>query len=276
MAFNFVYGKLDPLSEKEAPRVKLGDHLTSTPAVPAVVDWASKILSWPMYDNDRYGDCTCAAIGHAIQAWTTYGDGDNIVLPVTDILALYSAVTGFDPATGANDHGAIEQQILAYVQKYGVGGHKIRAFAQVDHRNLTEMKQALDLFGTVYVGFQVPQSCETQFAAGQPWTVVPGSPTVGGHAIDFQKWDENYIYAVTWGKLQPMTPEFWLTYGDEAWVIITDDWIAKNGLSPTGLNLDALLVEFDQITGQPVQGPKHAKPKPPCGLITWFKGLFRK
>jgi hypothetical protein len=226
-----------------------------------------------MYDNDRIGDCTCAALGHAVQAWTTYGEGNTLTLPVGDVLSLYEAVSGYNPATGANDNGAVEQKVLQYVQQNGIGGRKIRAFAQVDHTNLDEMKQALDIFGSVYVGFQVPQSAEQQFGAGQPWTVVPGSPVIGGHAIDIQKWDADYIYPVTWGKLQPMTPEFWLTYGDEAWVIISDDWINDHtGLTPTGLNLDSLLAEFDALTGD---GPKHAKPSAGCPVINWFKNLFK-
>lgn len=269
----FKYGKLTPHSEETHPRVKLRNHLAVTPAVPAVVDWASKVISWPMYDNDRLGDCTCAALGHAVEAWTTYAAGNTLTLPVSAVLNLYEAVSGYNPVTGANDNGAVEQSVLQYVQQNGLGGHKIRAFAQVNHTDLTEMKQALDLFGSVYVGFQVPQSAENQFGAGQLWTVVPGSPSVGGHAIDIQKWDADYIYAVTWGKLQPMTPEFWLTYGDEAWVILTDDWINAQGMSPVGLNIDALLAEFDALYEVPTP-PAPAK-KVKFNFWTWLKNLFR-
>ncbi len=269
----FKYGKLDPLTEAEAPRVHLRDHLAVTPAVPAVVDWASKVISWPMYDNDRLGDCTCAALGHALEAWTTYSAGVTLTVPVSSVLALYEAVSGYNPSTGANDNGAVEQNVLKYVQQSGLGGHKIRAFAQVNHTDLVEMKQALDLFGSVYLGFQVPQSAETQFSQGQPWSVVPGSPSVGGHAIDLQKWDADYIYAVTWGKLQPMTPEFWLTYGDEAWVIITEDWInEKTGVDPLGLNITSLLAEFDALYETPA--PTPPAPKPHFNFWNWIKHLF--
>jgi hypothetical protein len=272
----FVYGKLDPLHESEAPRVKLGDHLATTPAVPAVVDYAGKVTEWPMYMNDSIGDCTCAALAHALEAWTAYAQGITLELQPSDVLNLYEAVSGYNPATGQNDNGAVEQKVLQYVQQYGIGGHKIRAFAQVNHQDLNEMKQALDIFGSVYLGFQVPQSAEQQFGAGQPWTVIPGSPTVGGHAIDLQKWDADYMYPVTWGRLQPMTTDFWLTYGDEAWAIITDDWLdSHTGLSPTGLNLNGLLSEFDEMFGVH-QSPKHAGPAKPCPFLNWFKGLLKR
>lgn len=264
----FVHGKLDPHPEETHPRVKLGNHLTATePSL--VVDWASKVLSWPMYMNNRIGDCTCAALGHAVQAWTTYATGNTVTLPDDAILSLYEAVSGYNPQTGANDTGAVEQDVLTYVEANGIGGHKIRAFAQVDHKNLSEMKRALELFGTLYLGFQVPQSAENQFAAGQPWTVL-GGPIVGGHAIDLQKWDSNYMYVVTWGKLQAMDEAFWLAYGDEAWVIITDDWLNANGLDPEGLNMTQLLAEFDQIHHGTIQEPKQG-----CNPFGWLRKLFK-
>lgn len=268
----FVYGKLDPHMEETHPRVKLVDHLIATD-VPEVVDYASKVMSWPEYGNLTIGDCTCAALGHAVQAWTTYGKGETVTLPESAIVALYEAVSGYDPETGANaNRGAVEQDVLTYVQAHGIGGHKIRAFAQVNHKDLQEMKMALDLFGSVYVGFMVPQSAEGQFHAGQVWTPAPGSPIMGGHAIDIQRMDAGYIWGVTWGKLQAMTPEFWLTYGDEAWVILTEDWINDHtGLTPTGLSLQGLLAEFDELYGTP-HSPRHAASKP--GFMTWLKRLI--
>jgi hypothetical protein len=244
----FVYGKLPPHPEDTHPRVHLCNHLTPGQP-PAVVDWASRVLSWPMYLNNRLGDCTCAALGHALEAWSTYALGTTLAIPDSDVLDLYERVSGYDPQTGTNDNGAVEQDVLEEVRKNGIGGHRILAYAQVDHKNFSEMKQALDMFGTVYLGFQVPQSAEDQFGQGLPWTVVPGSPVVGGHAIDLQKWDTQYMYPVTWGKLQPMDETFWMTYGDEAWVIITEDWLNGQGKNPLGLDLESLLSEFHDITG---------------------------
>jgi hypothetical protein len=266
----FSYGKLAPHPEETHPRVRLSSHLAVTPAVPAKVDYATLVSSWPSYGNYQIGDCTCAALGHWFQAITLYGKGEEVTLPYSDILSLYEAVSGYNPATGANDHGAVEQDVLAYVAKHGLGGHKIRAFAQVDHTNLEEMKQALDIFGAVYVGFQVPQSAEQQFGAGEPWTIVPGSPFVGGHAIDIQAWDSQYIYAVTWGKLQAMSVDFWKFYGDEAWVILTDDWVnSKTGLSPTGLDLGGLLTEFDSLYEE-----TPVKAKKTCPFLAWVKRIL--
>lgn len=273
-------GKLAPHPESTHPRVKLRDHLTgATPAVPQLVDWASRVTSWPMYLNDRLGDCTCAGVGHMIQAWTAYA-GAEVTLPDSDILSLYEAVSGYNPTTGANDNGAVEQDVLQYLHDTGVAGHKVVAFAQVDHTNRTEVKTALDLFGSVYLGIQCPESAQSQFAAGQPWSYVPGSPIDGGHAIVLQKMDDANYYIVSWGALIEMEPAFWENYVDEAWVVVTDDWLSKNGTSPTGLNLASLTAEFQSLTGTPAPSPTpapphhHAKPGLFARLLTWLRSIL--
>lgn len=281
----FAGGKLDPHPEETHPRLKLANYMSVTPAVPAVVDWASKVTEWPMYKNDTIGDCTCASAGHQVQAWTTYGEGATVTLTDQDVLALYEAVSGYDPATGANDNGAVGQDVLDYIKQNGIGGHKIVAFAQVDHTDLAEMKQALYIFGSLYCGIQCPYSALQQAGAGLPWTVVPSSID-GGHAIPIQKWDADYLYCVTWGKLQPMTPDFWTTYGDEAWVVITEDWInQQTGLSPDGLDLNALLSDFAQLTGVVVAPPAPpAPPQPPAptptpkpfSILAWIEAWLRR
>jgi hypothetical protein len=248
-----MLGKLAPHPESTHPRVRLGNHLTATalPPTPVVVDYASKVPSWPMYLNDALGDCTCAGIGHSVQAWTAYAKG-LVTLPDSAILNLYERM-GYVPGDAATDNGAVEQDVLAEVRKNGVGGRKILAYAQVDHTDITEMKTALNLFGSVYLGAQMPQSAMSQTDAGQPWAVVPGSPIEGGHCFVLQRWDALTapMTVVTWGQLQRVHPAWWLAYGDEAWVVITQDWFRGNGDDITGVNLASLGDEFAAVTGQP-------------------------
>lgn len=267
-------GKLDPHPESTHPRVKLRDHLTGGPVIPAVVDRASKVSTWPMYLNDRLGCCTCSGAGHMVQAWTAYA-GSEVTLPDSYILSLYEAVSGYDPATGANDNGAVEQDVLQYLHDKTPGGHGVVAFAQVDHANATEVKAALELFGSVYLGIQCPESAQTQFAAGQPWSYVPGSPIEGGHCIVLQKIDGNY-FIVSWGALIEMEESFWDAFVDEAWVVVTNDWLNKNGTSPDGLNLQSLLDEFKTLTSVPAPRPiaHHAKPGLFAQIWNWIRSVL--
>ena len=247
-----MLGALPPHPEDTHPRVKLGTHLSAArlPPVPPVVDYASKVPSWPMYLNMKLGDCTCAGIAHSVQAWTAYAKG-LVTLPDSAVLRLYEAM-GYVPGHPGTDRGAVEQDVLAYVHENGIGGHKILAYAQVDHTNPDEMKAALSMFGSLYVGGSMPQSAMDQTNSGLAWTFQPGSPVIGGHCFVIQRWDVTAapMTGVTWGQLQRMTLDWWLANGREAWVMITDDWFLANGLSVTGLDLPDLGEEFAGITGQ--------------------------
>jgi hypothetical protein len=80
---------------------------------PASIDWTAKISSWPMMANDTLGDCTCAAAGHMIECWTA-NLGDAFTPTNTQIIAAYSATSGYVPGDPATDKGAVELDVLNY------------------------------------------------------------------------------------------------------------------------------------------------------------------
>jgi hypothetical protein len=244
------------------------------------VDYLSKVTSWPMYLNDKIGSCTCAGAGHVLEAESTYGQGSTVTVSDDDVLTAYEAVSGYDPATGENDNGARMQDVLSYWRKSGLGGHKILAFAQVDLASVSDLNSGLATFGALYVGIHFPESAMTQFNQGKPWDVVPGSRIEGGHAIyvgyygpdDAAGWK-----LVTWGAVQDMTQEFWDEYVEEAWVVITPEWLNANGTSPEGLDLYALGEDLAALTGQP--NPFGPQPPSPQSLLQrlwrWLTNLLR-
>jgi hypothetical protein len=256
-------GRLTPYAAADKPRLVLDSYLDGISAAPAIVDFASEVLSWPMYGNDTIGDCTCATVGHQIQAWTRY-TGAEVTVPQEDIIQLYSAVSGYDPATGANDNGANVQDVLTLWRQSGVpvAGHKILAFAQL--QDLTKIQQALWVFGSVYLGINFPSSAMDQFKSDEPWTVVQDSPIEGGHAVPLQYAGDGTVpyQVVTWAKLQGMDQGFLDTYVEEAWVVITDDWLDKNGHTPEGLDLQQLGADLSQLTGDPNPFPAPPAPQP--------------
>ena len=258
-----MLGALPPHPESTHPRVKLSNHLSAAalPPTPAVVDYASKVRTWPMYLNDQLGDCTCAGIGHSVQAWTAYAKG-LVTLPNSAVLDLYERM-GYVPGDPSTDQGAVEQDVLAEVHRNGIGGHKILAYAQVNHEDPYVMKDALNLFGSLYLGAQMPQSAMQQTNAGQPWSPVPGSPIEGGHCFVAQRWDTSAapMEVVTWGQLQRVELDWWAANGLEAWVIITRDWLNAVGKSATGLDLVQLGDDFSVISGyaNPFRTPPKAR-----------------
>src|SRR4051812_16425365 len=83
--------------------------------------------------------------------------------------------------TGGVDSGLNELDVLNYWRKHAVSADKIFAFASIDPKNHTHIQQAIQLFGGVYMGFQVQENCVQQFEAHEPWT--PGPLTTEGHAV---------------------------------------------------------------------------------------------
>lgn len=254
MSRELKLGRLAPHPKATHPRVSLEDHLNFDKiTVPSVVDRATKVPSWPMYLNDQLGDCTAAGVGHAIQALTAYGSTEFSVTD-KDVLGLYEATGGYVPGDPSTDNGANMQDVLTYWQANGVAGHGIQAFAELDDfYHVANMRKALYLFGTVYLGINFPASAMDQFNANAAWTYQAGSPIEGGHCIVLQEMrasgTPNILDIVTWGQLHPMNISFMHHYVEEAWVVIDQDWMTANGTDVDGFNMQSLMDDFSDLTG---------------------------
>lgn len=259
-------------NDPSKPRLKVGRFLEATPTYPESVDYLTRVSDYPMYGNDKYGDCVWACIGHEIQAESTYGQGSTQTVSLNDVLKGYSDVTGFDPNDPNTDNGTVIQDALNYWRKTGVGGHQILAFAEVDVHNMDEVKAALSTFGSLHLGINFPSSAMDQFNRGERWDYVPGARNDGGHAIHGGLYGGGVDWKiVTWGQIQEMTQSFWDHYVEEAWVVITPEWLSAQGTSPTGLDLHALGDELAKLTG----GDNPFLPAPHRGLLQLLLQLLR-
>ena len=209
---------------------------------PAKVYWEYKIPddAWQMFGNDTIGDCTCACIAHMLMLVTAH-TGKIVTPELSDVIAAYSAVSGYDPISGRNDNGAAITDVLDYWQTKGIAGHKILGWAEIDPTNRLHVNQAIYLFGGVDTGFNVPQSAMDQFNAGTDWYVGGDSTIVGGHSVPLFGEGSLGDTCITWAKRQQLTLSFFAQYFDEVYAVITQDWIDQaSGLAPSGLDLDAL------------------------------------
>lgn len=267
----FHHGRLP--NDPAKPRLRVNRFLTEAPTYPDAVDYLTRVENYPMYDNDKYGDCVWACAGHQIQATSTYGQGATQTLPLEDVLKGYADVTGFNPNDPGTDQGTVIQDALNYWRKTGIGGHKILAFAEVDVKNMAEVKSCLNMFGSLHLGIDFPQSAMDQFNNYQKWDYVDGSPLEGGHAIHGGLYGGGTDWkVVTWGEIQEMTQSFWDHYVEEAWVVITPEWFNTQGQSPTGLDLYALGQEYAELTGEPNPFP----PAPTRGQLPSLLQLLRQ
>lgn len=265
-------GKLAPDHSKR--HLALAPYLTAPiTAIPVHCDWLSRVDGWPMYRNDEIGDCVWAMIGHAIKAWTTYA-GMPLEVTLDALLKGYHDVAGWVDGEPATDRGTVIQEALQYWKTHGVAGHKILAFAKVNHRDADEMKAAINLFGALLVGIDFPVSAAKQFAAGKPWTLVGrDGGSEGGHAIHVGQFEPKAYKLTTWGRVQTMTDSFADKYVDEAWVVITPEWLTAAGTTPTGLDLHGLGEALSQLTGQPNPFPTGGT-TPPAPVVNDAAAAF--
>ncbi len=79
-------------------------------------------------------------------------------------------------------------------------------------------QQGIQLFGGVYLGFQVQQNAQQEFEAHQPWT--PGPLTTDGHAVFAVGYDPAGVTVLTWGNTQQGTWAWWDECVDEVYAIL--------------------------------------------------------
>jgi hypothetical protein len=253
-------GKLGRKDPTGAPRIKLtADLIPAAPLLPpASVDWYSKVdaNTWGMDGNSDVGDCTCAEVDHSTKARQVAAGNAEVRSSAAEVLAAYSAITGYNPSDPSSDQGAVMQDVRDYWRKHGItlGGKldKVTLFAEVDHTDPMLIRWCVARFGAVALGFNFPASAMDQFNAGRPWDMVPGSPIEGGHAVSMIGYDAADAYVVTWGRVQKMTWAFFRSYVEEAWTDISADWLnSQSGQDPLGEVAYALGQQFEQVTGQP-------------------------
>ena len=217
------------------------------PAPPPTLDLSSAVIDWPMYANDRIGDCTVAAAGHMIEAWTAAAHGDAVEVSERSVLTAFDHVKLVDPSTG--EEGAVELDVLKYWRRVGIGRHRIGAFARVSLHDPLLVRTGAYLFGGLYIGVQLPLTAQSQRV--WDWTrrldgpARPGS--WGGHAVDVVGYDARSLTIVTWGQLKQMTWSFWDHYCDEAYCLLSPDFLA-GGEAPNGFDLAALRRDLELVT----------------------------
>lgn len=243
---NFKTGKLAP--KVHSRTLAFGKYLTGTlpaPAAKVYREYKVPQIAKQMFGNDKAGDCTCAyAANHLIL--NTCHTGIVTIPVLRDVIDMYIALTGYDPRTGANDNGVAITDMLEYLRTVGLSGHKILAWAQIDHTDAFHRKAAIDLFDGTCVGVQLPDNAENQFDADQPFELVPGHPGEDGHCILRTGYGSDGGNYVTWANWEQKASNAWDTqYVDEEYVVITQDWINQaTKKTPGGLDLDTLLADI--------------------------------
>jgi hypothetical protein len=243
---NYRFGKHPPKVDYRT--LRLQTYLTPALAPPPPsVDVLARVYQdlktndpaalFPMDGNDALGDCTIAAVAHAITVYRALIASKKVIMSKAAVVKLYMHLTG------GVDSGLDEFTVLSYWRKNSVDGDKILAFVSIDPKNQTHVEQAIQLFGGVYLGFQVQQNCIQEFDARQPWT--PGPLTNDGHAVYAVGYNQNGVTVLTWGNTQQGTWDWLRECVDEAYAILPPE-ATKPGFAP-GLNIAQLQTDLEAV-----------------------------
>jgi hypothetical protein len=195
---------------------------------------------WGMDGNDSYGDCGVAGINHgdmAVDLVCRRG-----LLEVTDAQLVQYYLT----YTGGVDSGVVLADFLAYVAKKTFFNRELVAYAPVSVTDYATLQFTVNAYGFAYTGIQVTDKMMQASESGnEPWTAAMFSEgkVEGGHCIPLVGYDSDYLYAVTWGALQPIQYSAWHLMAEEAWACIWDEMNTIHGF-----NLAALKADIAKLT----------------------------
>ena len=267
------FGKRPPtlLRKTVRPTVEMEGGVTLPPlpnssayyqAVTAAAN-ANPGMSWGTFENTPstgdFNDCTIAAAAHMTQLWTA-SVGPELKFSDGDVTAAYKYFVGEDTKKDLK-----MRDVLEYWRTAGIGNHKIQAYGQIQNQNVKQVKYSITLLGGCYIGLGLPsalfdQHTDPTTVQGGKWGSVP-NPPVGdytpnpenGHAIAGVGFDDTWLYFVTWGKQIQMTWQFLNTYMDEAWGLVSADWISTgSGKSPSGFDLTGLGFALEAVQRIPI------------------------
>jgi hypothetical protein len=250
--------KLGKLPKKTDPRtLRLANYIgilpSDIPKPKPKVNYGSLTDNWEMLLNDQLGDCTIAGALHLQQAQKDFSSKAKDALVVTDaeVLDGYERICGYDPNNSNTDKGGVLLDVLNAWRKDGIGSHKIDAFATVDRQRHDLVKLACDWFGGLYIGVGLPLSAQDQ----KVWKVVKGVNAQpyswGGHCVCVIGYTSKFLTCITWGAPLKMTWDFWDTYIDESYCVVSQtDWLDATGATPEGLKLDQLMADLNTVTSK--------------------------
>lgn len=255
---NRALGKLP--ARRDPRTLRLARYLDprNYPAPPPARDWIDHAHAFDALGNTTVGDCAFAAQAHLIQCQAA-ANGKTVSISKDDALGAYARVTGWHPTVPGSDRGTQLLDALADWRKIGLAGHTIGAFVQVDVTNQLELEAAINLFGGLYAGVQLPIAAKTQTL----WDIAPAGKFTddyvigswGGHCLAISAYSRTGLVGVTWGQLKHLTWEWLYSYADEVYAVISPDWVTDAAAAPNGIDITSLLRDLTALAAAPNRGP---------------------
>jgi hypothetical protein len=207
----------------------LSDALPQVPPTFGHVHHAAPPGQWGMLGNDKAGDCVLAGAAHETMTWAWAVRRPIPVFSTVNVLKQYRALTGGHDK-GLDPIATAKWRVSNGITDADGAVHRVKAFGSVG--SLSDVELAVYLFGVCGVGAQLPNSAEQQFIDGRPWDDVTGEPQDGHYFPIVGKNSSGNLMAVTWGKLQAVTPAYFDKYAVGAICYFSREYLLETGKSP--------------------------------------------
>lgn len=248
MADTRKLGKLPP--KHDFRTLRFAKYAKALLPAPVKFDYTNRLNRLGILANDTLGDCTAAGVAHLHQAWAAY-NGFSFIPTDAETVEFYSKSCGYVIGDPATDNGGALLDVLKYWKTNGYFGHTIEAYAAVAGDDAASIKQAIYYFGGLYMGIALPKSAQNQDVWDVPWYGQRGPGAFGswgGHCVSAAVgYDEDTVTVITWGALKKMTWNFFKTYCDEAYAVLSPDWYGT-GVAPTGFDAVGLRADIAAIS----------------------------
>jgi hypothetical protein len=270
-ARTFKMGRKRPIAR--GPRLSLRNYIMrAMPAPPLSCDYTAAASSaiGEMYLNDSLGDCVIAGMAHIVGVLTGNAGMSPYLYSQSDIIALYSAIGGYDPNAvlvpgpdgpyNPTDQGCDEQTALNYWQSNGAPAgstHKIAGWLAVNPADPNEYRTALWLFENLYFGFEMPNQWITPFpsVSGFVWNVAGPPVPQNGHCVAGVGYTVAGVKIATWGISGLLTDAAIAKYCDQSvggdlYTVVSQDALNQStGKAPNGFDWSQLVADFDSMGG---------------------------
>ncbi len=243
------------LSPSDPRDIQLSAILDSYDAPPPSAGRVPEDTRFTNLRNNELRCCTIAGPGHMMQAWAAMR-GEQLEIPDVSIERAYSAICGYVPGRPETDRGGLIINALTHLRQVGLeladGTHaRIGGFARVDMRDRYEVRAAINCFGGIIVGADLPRRITSQRRWQLPLVENRTSDdrprSLGGHCYLHLRSDRKTRVVLPWTQLIDADHDHEEFYVDEGWVVIDAEVVAGRRPSPAGFSVVRLLENLDQI-----------------------------
>ena len=247
--------KLPPPQKPGEIRCHLKDYMLGAAAPPASVDYTPNANASlrKIYMNDSLGCCVVASKAHMQGVWTGNATGGTPILWTDDqIVAMYSACSGYVVGDASTDNGCDPIQVANYVTSTGLpDGSKVAGWIQIDPRNQAEVQQGLYLFEDVDICVGLPDAWINPFPSGDGfvWDVTSGGANANqGHCFPGAGYDAGGVTICTWALLGKITWAALAAYASPLLILLSEEQLVKGETkAPNGVDWAALRSDFASL-----------------------------